>query len=304
MEWRIICVIICCVAGAALLQNFSKRNEQFEYNRFWISKTHRKTKYDVLVCGDSRVYRGVSAKEISSQLDGLTVFNFGYSSGSFSSFMLDQMDDRIDMAGEKVIILGITPYSLTPKSSNDEHIRQELARKKEEVLQYTSTILSALYLFDPIEVTPHFFEKENPNESKYYQRFMFREGWVASMKTPSNPLSALESYKSSFTDNKISDHVVNELIAKIRQWHKEGIKVFAFRPPSTTKMEVLENQLSGFNEEALKQRIQAAGGIWFDFDSSDFSSYDGSHLTEESAIQLSIELGKLIDANIDVHYND
>lgn len=133
MKWRFIFVCVIFIAGSFFLHSFTEVNSAYEFNRFWIEKTHGvgDQKFDVLICGDSRVYRGVSSRVIAEKLTGYSVFNLSYSSGSYSDFMLDYIEKHLkEGAMQPILILGITPYSLTPKAAMDEHIRTELGRKR------------------------------------------------------------------------------------------------------------------------------------------------------------------------------
>ena len=80
---------------------------------------------------------------------------------------------------------------------------------------------------------------------------------------------------------------------QIRTWEKAGIQVFAFRVPSSVEMEVLENSISGYNNEQVRNAIEMSGGEWLSIPNKEsYHSYDGSHLHHNSAILLSEELGK------------
>lgn len=79
-----------------------------------------------------------------------------------------------------------------------------------------------------------------------------------------------------------------------RQWTAQGIRVYAFRVPSSLAMVALEDQMSGFDEATFVEQFKAAGGIWFSIPLEPYHSYDGSHLTKQAALQLSADLARLI----------
>jgi hypothetical protein len=56
----------------------------------------------------------------------------------------------------------------------------------------------------------------------------------------------------------------------------------------------LENTYSEFDEESFINGFTQAGGVWFSFPHQNYHSYDGSHLTGDSAVQLSYDLAKKI----------
>ena len=56
-------------------------------------------------------------------------------------------------------------------------------------------------------------------------------------------------------------------------------------------MKMLENEQSGFNEEYVKTELTKLGVLWLNFEDTTFVSYDGSHLQDYSADQLSKMVG-------------
>ena len=80
-------------------------------------------------------------------------------------------------------------------------------------------------------------------------------------------------------------------INKLKQLVLSGINVIAFRVPTTEQMEILEDSISGYDENFVKNSLIQHSITYLDFQNSDFSSYDGSHLNEKSARKLSEQIG-------------
>jgi hypothetical protein len=61
-------------------------------------------------------------------------------------------------------------------------------------------------------------------------------------------------------------------------------------------MDDMENELSGFVESDCQVNVIQNGGHWIDLKEEvcNYSSYDGSHLDDESAIMLSGDLAREI----------
>lgn len=303
MRERLAQSVLILIFGIGIINTIrpsDSKFEQTEYKRFWIEKTHNSSRFNLLVCGDSRVYRGVSSAVVAEEAGkDYRAFNYGYSSGSYSSFMLDQIEMKLDNdADSKVIMLGITPYSLTPKAILDEHIQEELARKKEEILEY-KYLVPIKRIFEPMTLQQLFPKKDIDetavvNAPVYHQEFYSRQGWVASWKIPSDSTSALTEYVRDFTNNKVSQVVEDSLIERVSTWTRHGIKVFAFRPPTTLAMVQLEDSISGFNQSRFVASLEQVGGRWIDIPVKGYISYDGSHLVKESALRLSRRLGEAI----------
>jgi hypothetical protein len=262
-------------------------------DEFWISKTHANNRNNVVFGGDSRIYRGISTKAFTKEFnDKITAYNFGYSSAGFSKNYLNFLETKLDSSANlKVIVLGITPHSLTPNGllNEDLEIFTNISNFKKYQGLYLSPILKHFSPYQPSELKNSFFNEEIPN---YYQQKYNPDGWVASNKIPGDTSEAIISYISVFNKNKVSESAINNLAQQVNYWSNKGILVVGFRPPTTSEMRNLEDSISGFNEELTIKLFKQAGGVWVELDSHQFKSYDGSHLRKESAEELSEILGK------------
>lgn len=282
-----------CVFSALLLKVSlpAQNNSGQEIERFWIKKTHKNNSKNIIVCGDSRIYRGVSTEKlIASSGRKFTGINFGYSSAGYSEKYLDLALSKFDKDGEhKILILGITPHSLTKEACINEQLTGFLKMSNFEVNK-------KLYLYPVTE----FFPARKPSEIKvtknnYVQKFN-ADGWVASYKINANPEEALTSYKKTFSKYKVNSEVVNRFLVKIKEISsKKGITVIAFRPPTSVKMRRLEDEISGFDELYIRKQLKDMGVRWVTFNNSDYESYDGSHLHYKSAEKLSRQLGIILN---------
>ena len=77
---------------------------------------------------------------------------------------------------------------------------------------------------------------------------------------------------------------------QIEYWNKQGITVFAFRPPAAAPLLALEDSTGNYNEHLIKQKIEQASGIWIEINANQFKTYDGSHLPTKEAEKLSKEI--------------
>ena len=263
--------------------------------KFWADKVHAKTKYDVIFAGDSRVYRGIASKVVSDQLNGLKVLNFGFSSGGLNSEIFDAIEKRLTKGDKTIIVLGITPYSLTPKAQQNEHFHQEKERDRKEVFR-RRFISPVIHFFDPIKPAEIIYYKDE--KKGYYERF-HKDGWVASIKIPVDSNAALKSYRKNFKNNKVSMEVLQQLCKRVAEWKREGFAIFAFRMPTTKGMRLLENEISGFNELEVKKNLTASGVKWIEVQNkSSYPSYDGSHLEAAAAVKFSKYLGQELRKNL------
>jgi hypothetical protein len=54
------------------------------------------------------------------------------------------------------------------------------------------------------------------------------------------------------------------------------------------------DERSGFDEKTFVVRFEAAGGIWLNLDQTAYHTYDGSHLREDAAVELSGDVARLM----------
>lgn len=254
---------------------------------FWIQKTHANKNYNVVVGGDSRIYRGFSPEDLNQATSkDLSSINLGYSGTGFSSDYLDFCMSKFDDNSKtKVLILGITPHSLTKESFKNEASRKYAVASTFEIFRYKylSRILKHLSPYSPTE----FFNRKTTN----YQEEHKKNGWISSYYLEPDSSKALKSYAKTFMKYQVTDNEVNTFLNKVKEIRTQDILIIAFRPPSTKAMRNLEDSLSGFDEKCLKRKLEGMGVQWLDYKDGDFNSYDGSHLHYESAKKLSRQLG-------------
>ncbi|MDY0092634.1 MAG: hypothetical protein RBT80_08020 [Candidatus Vecturithrix sp.] len=290
-----------------LLQKFTQNSLDAEV--FWILKTFAKPKFDMILMGDSRVYRGLSPEAMNTILPGYQILNFGYAAGGLNTTIYKEAEFKFDpKSNKKTIVLGVTPMSLLPGSEKNSDFEDKKSNSREYVFMIKN-FSSFITFFNPFnfeELLPPQLKKfmqtllKKPYSGNYYQIY-HKNGWVASWRVPEDPQQYLVSFQQVFSHNKVSDKLIQDLLQQTIKWRQQGIQVFGFRPPSSKAMEELENELSGFDEATFSQQFKTAGGIWFSFPTEKYHSYDASHLHKDSAIQLSLDLAQRIKEHIDIY---
>ncbi|MDA3881046.1 MAG: hypothetical protein PF436_11720 [Prolixibacteraceae bacterium] len=287
------------LAGIVLFVPSSDSKDRLVSKDFWINKTHNSRRFSLVVAGDSRIYRSVSPGEMEKVLEGYRGFNVGYSSAGFANSMFGKIEKHIDFDARKpIVVLGVSPWSLTSDAGENKHMAGELNRKKEELIQakYFSSVNN---FFAPYSLKEVFDKVKKRNYKKGNEYRYTAKGWVASNTDMPNPQMALGHVEANYTGNQMNQEQLQQLAEKISFWEQKGAEVFAFRPPSTRAMEMMEDSLSGYNEQYVAEVLENAGAVWFKFDVENYFSYDGSHLDESSAIRLSHELALKIRGEID-----
>ncbi len=293
-----ITIILALLLATALSFVMPKNKEKYLGDMFWTKKTFAPSKYNVILMGDSRVYRGLSPEAMEEKLSGLKVLNFGFSNGGLNNGMFKAAEEKLIKSEQsKVIILGISPNTITGYTKNNQKYLQELTRPKEEVLErlYLNPLLYWFSSTTPEQLKQHLLSEKL---SSYYISEYQMNGYVESEKFPIDTMEAIPSYIKDFNNYKVEGKHLNELFNQTKRWDKKGIIVIGYRPPVSQPMRELENNLGLYNEKSIQQGIENAGGYWLDLNPTNFKTYDGSHLDKPSAIQLSdkiaMEIKKII----------
>ncbi len=260
---------------------------EFKSKYFWTYKFEHPQKNNLVIYGDSRTYRGVNP-ELVIKNKNLSTFNYGYTSAGYNDSIFRFLDSRIDKKKQPMVLLGITPYSLTKDASQTKFYFQEKNRKKYDKFQrlYLDKYLT---FFDRIKIEEYLLS----NRLIVKQEFN-TSGWVSSKREFIDTLDGLNAYQNIFNNNKVSVEIINQLMEQVKKWTLQGVRVFAFRPPTCVSMESLEKSKSGFNEKKFIKQFVNNGGKWLEIDLKGYQTYDGSHLNKESAEKLSMQLNQLI----------
>ncbi len=266
--------------------------------QFWIRKTHVKSKKNVVVIGDSRIYRGVSIQALlkGTGNSDLTGVNLGYSSTGITPDYVGFTLERLDFDAEKkYLIIGISPWAFTNEAAANGHFYQYYRMSSLSVFSelYLNTFLKPYQPSDFIDSTRYLDPNSFLQDRNYFEKHT-ENGWIASYRTDFDSTRALESYTEEFTREKFQKKMVLDLINKLKELKTQGVEIIVFRPPSTSQMEQLENTLGQFDEQFVRDEFQKIGGHWVSFKSADFISYDGSHLHYKSAEKMSTRLGEYI----------
>lgn len=289
--------LIAAILIVVLGQLLPKKPEKYLKDRFWVLKTHKKADCNFIVLGDSRVYRGISPYEIECILPEFKVQNFAFSNGGLNTAMFDAAEKKLVSDQPKIILLGVSAFSINYLSKANKLYLQELSRPKEEVFErrYLNKYLNYFSPVTPEEVRD-LINKVRPPVN--YISIYHDNGWVESEKFPADTMEAMPYYKKDFALHTTDYKLVDELCERINSWNNAGIKVFAFRPPASVPMVALEDSVGNYNEQLIKMKIEKAGGLWINIDPTKYKTYDGSHLFKGDARKLSIKIATEIGLKI------
>lgn len=286
------------LAALATLLLFLTRDEmdteEIKKNRHWIIKTRNTETFPIVFGGDSRVFRGLSPEHFSAEFGGLGAINFAYWSNGYGKAYLEALEGKIDSTSDlKMIVLGITPNSLTLKTAKSSHYHWELSKSKEHVLQtvYLSKVQEIFAPYRANELWGKITGKSRPNN---YRITYHSNGWVESYWMVPDTSHSARFYKDLFTDDMVSQEVISGLMAFVERWTSMGIHVVGYRPPASHTIRMYENEQGGFVEADFVEQFRNAGGIWIPVSPDDYQTFDGSHLEHQSAMRLASDLARQV----------
>ncbi|MFC1782310.1 hypothetical protein ACFL02_01840 [Planctomycetota bacterium] len=264
--------------------------------RFWMMKLSWCECADMVLAGNSRVYRGLSPAQMQNHLPSMRIYNYAFSGQGFSDSYLQALEKVLDKnAPRKIIVLGIGPHALT-KNSVEKNGYQKyagMAFRERLVCRYLAYPLRWFRPLSPREIQNFIHWKVE----KFYQHF-HADGWIESWMEPEDPQRdiSLARKKPPLTDPNriISQTVMDNLIETVAKWRALEIEVYGFRTPVGAELSKLQNYKTKYDEEGFIERFEEAGGKWLSINPDDYHRYDGSHLNPESALTLSRDLARLI----------
>ena len=290
-----ITLAIAATLVTALSFVLPKDAEKYLSELFWTRKTFAPAKYNVVIMGDSRVYRGLSPEIMESHLPGLKVLNFAYSNGGLNQTMFVAAEKKLAQNNKpKVIVMGISANAISGYSAGNQQYVQELNRPREEIFEriYFNPLRYWFSATSPEKLKKHFSETK---ETAFYRNKYFMNGYVESEKFPADTMEAIPSYTKDFTNYKVTPENLSDLFKQVKKWTDSGIIVAGFTPPVSQPMQMLEDTLGLFDITTIKTGFEKASGYWIDIEPTQYKTYDGSHLKIESAKLLSDSIGEELE---------
>ena len=262
---------------------------------FWPKKTYAPPVFDIVLCGDSRVLRGVSPTVVSNTLYEYNVLNFGYSSTIFDRVYLEQAKAKLNPDGKKIYVLGLSSHSFTDKENESliSNLGIKYNKSYYKLKKIEQVVFPSISIKNFVKLILGRYKFTMPS---YYQMHL-DNGWIASDRKNKENI-ALKNYVETFSKYQFDYRKLNELKNFISYEKKNGAVFFSFRVPVSDEMIELEDNLSGADFNYIKNVLEDVGSYWIDIPDIGLRSYDGSHLDYRSAEKLSIFLAKKIKNKI------
>lgn len=279
LKWLFIVVPVIILLTYLLLPKLP--SSPMIKDSFWANKVLQKSIYDIVVVGDSRIYRGINTRILEKRLN-LKAYNFGFSSAGLDSLLLTDASKLLDSNGAKILIIGLSPNSFMESSLKNTHLLTWRKKDKKD-LYVKHYIYPYLNIFNSYSISDIY--KQIKNES-YYENFDIEKGFVASHKQPIDSTSAIDAYKKQFKEEQYSLEAEIAFIRILTQFKKQGYTIYIIRVPVSTEMYQLE-QIYFQTELQLKEQLSISGIEFIELNHISIKTYDGSHLEWQSANKIS-----------------
>jgi len=305
MRYRIVCTLTLALllVGATALRRGPDDGEALKADLFWAQKLSWHAEASCVIAGDSRACRALVPAILDESIPQQQTLNFAFDSSGYSAAYLEAIEAVLNPeAPKRIILLGITPYSLTPAASQNSEF--EYRRGWMPFQSMTSLYAKqSLRYVHPMRIDRAYDELVAPTPKQITDaerdRAFNKDGWLAMNRYDGREDIYADHYRASFKGNRVDSVIVEQLLDRVRRWRKLGIRVIAFRPPASRIIYNIENEHSGFDEAAFREAFDTVGGEWIEIDATGYVTYDGSHVGREEAVRFTSNLAQQIRADQD-----
>ncbi len=259
---------------------------------FWVNKITWGPEADILLAGDSRVNRGIDPAAFEAAFPGARALNFGFSGQGFSEEYLKAATARLKPDGLRILILGITPRSLTAFAgeTGDYKVWQKMRPENRMALDH----LWAGDLFIRAHSPVILFGRAAVPSAPRYQQWHTDLGWMPADRSSHDTKSAEGEYRDFFAKNKADSEVIEGLVRQVKELTGQGVRVLWFAPPVSEPIREIERAESGLDEAALEAALSQAGALKITMPEQDVETFDGHHLSRAGAEAFSPELAEAV----------
>ena len=259
-----------------------------EYDSFWRMKLAWHHDADVVVLGNSRVYRGFNPAAFTQACPGLRVRNFGFSATVFSTDYLHRGMQVLDPQGARAILVGFTPL-LFKFPDTPDGFKSAQKRDRQFRLPWTFQAMLERWLIHlrPIEV---------PLPAKLRQSQRLTNSGFMEVTTTVNPPDAkkLRNDLQRYVTQPYYAPAYAAFLDSIGHAVANGYRVFVYYVPTSAAVDRIDTEMTGLDPDMVSRDVTAHGAVMLHPDTHDLEAYDGSHLTGASAALLSQRLGAAV----------
>lgn len=287
--------IFMLVNTGTYLYDAAKKDGVRAENIFWDRKIAPGEKYEIVFLGDSRCLTGLVPSIFSNTLQKSS-FNESFAGGGLNSFIFTHTEKNILKNDDSLrcIILSVTPLAMSKKARENENYHSIVKRMQENATFYDRICNIVFRRVASKESTRFSGERKD-------RLFFHSDGYLECMENVREDVQKrnIRGYREYFRTMEFAPESLQEILSFTEKWRKENILVFAFRPPTTSEMEALENEMGKCDFSIVKTMFENAGGIWLDVPEREkYNAYDASHLGSGESRKLSADLAEKIKEHI------
>jgi len=261
---------------------------------FWANKLVDAPVYDIVVVGDSRVYRGINPQIIEQQFKSkVRCFNFGFSSAGLDTVLLNEASKKLKNSGMKTLLIGVSVNSFYPHALKNQHFKEWQHKPKKE-LWIKRHLYPHLSQLSPYALSDLY---HLGSDNQYYEFFKPQSGFVYSCKFPIDTNAAIQPYRQYFERTQCSDLAVNLFMNKLAKMKLQGYNLVLFRVPASYTMWNMEDEFTVDLINSIKLQAKQMGILWIQTTPS-IHTYDGSHLIDKTTNQFSQYVAKELIRNL------
>lgn len=244
---------------------------------------------DVVVLGNSQVYRGVDPAAFAETCPGASTLNFGFAGALMRGGYIDASLPVLRAEGPRLLLVGISPLQFKSETMDDgftETLRHEaqfrLPWRFEAMLQPLLARLRPL-------------EKPIPFERRVHWQYR-PDGFVPS-DAPMMPLDdrSLRKYAQAYETHPFSEPMYQAMLVRLQQLQAAGYRVAVFLTHSSPDFEGIDARMSGLDAARLQRDLRRHGLDFLSLPAEGLRSYDGVHLDMRSAEEFSRRLGRAVN---------
>jgi len=269
---------------------------------YWEMKLAWGTDADLVIVGDSRVYRGLNPKKFEDNGVASHAINFGFSSGSLSSeYLFDAASKLNPNSHKKYLVVGVTHWALTPQARKSNGYLDAQFNKSERLtpISWVIALDSILTRLKPVQIDAiigianQSEAVSRVSESDYIQTF-FMNGYVSSNYVhPNSGLGVKVTQRNFENANNVKQSLIDEARGALQTIQdRYGVEVILVPMRSQIETDSLTEELCNFSFMELCKQICPSRGKIFEFRPEANDSYDGVHLNWMAADKLSDALAR------------
>ncbi len=300
-ERTIWSIIVALAAGIYVGASRESSLRGLPKDLFYVEKVSWRNCADVVIGGDSRAQAGVSPVEVERVLSGPRVRNFGFGGLGYSEQYLAAVEDVLAPdAARKTILLGICPSNFTTGYVHQNGFTEYSGRSTNEkwIIRHFSRLLD---FCQPVRLGEFLRIVSGTRRPRREIQTFEKHGWFATEGAKTDFTAELKKHENFYkgtANGPAQTQYIELLLEKVKTWRARKIEVYGFRPPVCEEIWETENRDSGMDWDDFVKKFVNAGGVWLNVDRRAYATFDGSHLTRESAIELSFDLATAIRTRV------